>query len=547
MSGVALAGGRDAPTDRLAAALPECRRVGPSEDLDAALQGVGTFVYFAAARGDRWGLPDPDDAARAVAAAVPSVGHVVLVSSAAVGEPSHHHLGLLPEDRPAARRTGNSLPERWLELERRVRAAAGTATLTVLRPTALVSPGGKDFFSRFFRRPLAFTAAGYDPTLQLLSPDDLAAAVARVVESPGEGGVYNVAPAAAIPLRKALWAAGTLRLPLPVTLQRACRKVLAPLGLAAPAELLEYVRYPWTVSDAALRQRGYEPRCSSWRAVREMRGAAAEEPEPSFDDFGLDEHYFARLARTLFRFLHDLYWRIEVRGLEHVPRHGPAVLTGMHRGFMPWDGVMLVHLVRRELGRVPRFLIHPALVKHPVLAPYMIKLGGILASQENADWVLARDDLLAVFPEGIRGAFRMYRDVYKLGKLGRDEYVRMALRRGAPIVPFVTVGSAEIFPIFGKIRWRWWKRYSEWPFLPITPTMGLAPLPSKWHTRFLEPLHVEQQYPPEAAEDKTVVGAISREVRSRMEAAIAEMLRRRRRVFWGSIFEERGVLEEKAA
>jgi 1-acyl-sn-glycerol-3-phosphate acyltransferase len=224
--------------------------------------------------------------------------------------------------------------------------------------------------------------------------------------------------------------------------------------------------------------------------------------------------------------------------LQHVPRQGPAVLTGIHRGFMPWDGVMALHLIARELGRHPRFLIHPCLVKMPFLANYMTKLGGILACQENADWVLGEGELLGMFPEGIQGAFTMYRDAYRLGKFGRDEYVKMALRQGAPIVPFVTVGSAEIYPILGRVDSKLVRRVAEWPFLPLAPNFPLPglPLPSKWHTRFLEPLPVGDLHPPAAAEDPEVVRAISREVRSRMEEAIQGMLTRRKSIFRGAIF-----------
>ncbi len=260
--------------------------------------------------------------------------------------------------------------------------------------------------------------------------------------------------------------------------------------------------------------------------------------DPVYDPYGQDKDYIAAYGRTLFRFLHDVYWRIEYEGLEHVPREGRAVLTGIHRGFMPWDGVMALHLLARETGRHPRFLIHPTLIKFPFLANYMTKLGGIIACQQNADWVLANDELLGMFPEGIQGAFTRYRDVYKLGKFSRDEYVKMALRQGAPIVPFVTVGSAEIYPILAKIHWRRFERFTEWPCLPLCPNFPLPglPLPSKWHTRFLEPLAVHQQYPAAAAEDPEAVKAISREVRARMAAATAEMLARRRSIFFGSIF-----------
>ena len=92
----------------------------------------------------------------------------------------------------------------------------------------------------------------------------------------------------------------------------------------------------------------------------------------------------------------------------------------------------------------------------------------------------------------------------------------LALRNQAPIVPFVTVGSAEIFPVLAKFHWRWWKEKSLWPCFPIAPPFPLLPLPlpTKWHTQFLEPLHVEHQYPPESANDMATVRAISQEVRT---------------------------------
>jgi 1-acyl-sn-glycerol-3-phosphate acyltransferase len=248
----------------------------------------------------------------------------------------------------------------------------------------------------------------------------------------------------------------------------------------------------------------------------------------------MDVDYIRRYCRGLFHLLHDYYWRVEVDGLQHVPRKGRGVLVGMHRGFMPFDGVMALYAFVRRLDRFPRFLVHPSLTKFPFLSDFITKLGGIMACQENGDYVLERDELLGVFPEGIRGAFTMYKRAYTLGKFGRDEYVRMALRNRAPILPFVTVGSAEIYPILGRVDWPWFKRYTEWPFLPVTNPI---PLPTKWHTRFLSPMHVEEQYGPEAADDPAIVRTISVEVRQRMQATIDEMLLRRQSVFSGSIFD----------
>jgi 1-acyl-sn-glycerol-3-phosphate acyltransferase len=233
------------------------------------------------------------------------------------------------------------------------------------------------------------------------------------------------------------------------------------------------------------------------------------------------------------------YWRIEARGLEHVPHHGRAVLVGIHRGFMPFDGVMMVHLLEKHVGRIPRFLMHPGLVKFPFLAPFLTNLGGIIACQKNADHVLERDEILGVFPEGIRGAFRMYKDAYTLDRFGRADFVKMAIRHRAPIVPFVFLGTAETFPILLRIESSLWKRYAEWPFIPITPTFPLLPipLPTKWHLQVLPPLPVHEMYSRADAGDARIVSRIGNEVRDRMQHVLDTMRRRRRSIFSGSIFD----------
>lgn len=508
-----------------------------------------TVVYSPPRAARRRMSPDLEDARAVFAACARArVRRLVLISSAMAYGASPHNPGRVGEGHMCGEKF--ALARAWREMERLAvgymrSPQGGDAAVIILRPPAVLVPGGDDYFSRLFSNPVAVTLPGHDPTLHLLSPSDLARAVRCAVES-DVAGVYNVGPDGAIPLRAALRMAGVRRLPVARLLQRVARTALGRAGLAHPAEQLDYVRYSWTTSDAkARREIEYRPQRSSAGAVAEFakssgRAAAAAAPPCEFDDFGVDKGYIAAFGRTLFRFLHDHYWRVEFRGLGHVPREGRAVLVGFHRGFMPWDGVMALHLLVRELGRYPRFLIHPGLIKFPFLFNYITKLGGIVACQENASYVLERDEMVGIFPEGIRGAFTPYRDAYRLGKFGRDEFVRVALRHQAPIIPFVTVGSAETFPILKRLEWGWWKRRTEWPCLPITPTFPFlppVPLPSKWHTQFLEPVVVAGRHPPEAADHPVTVRAISREVRGRMRAALDVMLARRKSLFYGSVFD----------
>ncbi len=448
------------PADGLTALLAERLAAVP-----AGLSGEGlgvdveAIVYRPPPAGARDARPDlahadrfGEHCARTLAARCGSL-RVVLLSSTAVHPPSHHNTGCLGEDDRLP--VDHPVAGAWRELERRLgeRLAAAGAEMVVLRPAPVAVHDGRDHLCRLLRGRAAVVPAGYDPALQILHPEDLAEAVRCALER--GAGAYHVAPAGAVPVRGALRLAGTRRIAVDALLQRPFRALAARLGWADPAAQLDGLRHSAAVSGRKIeRELGFTPRRTSAEAVRDAFGTAAarQAPAPAFDPFGLDEGYIDAYGRTLFRFLHDRYWRIEWRGLENVPRQGRAVLTGVHRGFMPWDGVMALHLLRRETGRIPRFLIHPCLIKMPFLANYMTKLGGIVACQENADWVLEREGLLGMFPEGIAGAFTLYRDAYKLGKFGRDEYVKMALRNRAPIVPFVTVGSAEIYPILFRVN-----------------------------------------------------------------------------------------------
>jgi len=461
---------------------------------------------------------------------------LVLLSSALIYGTGPWRLGLVSEDYAAGNYRGNQICSRWKSLEAMAgQYLNGNVPLTILRPTTVLpSPA---LLSRRLMRRFTFTLPGHDPTLQLLALCDLAEALLCAIEQ-DKPDIFNVAPDAVVPLHAAVQVAHSFRIALPRTLQRLFRR----------SEALDYLRYPWTVSNKKIKEElGCAPKKSSiatvFEAETEMemdcrkRGPSLPSPEPTFDDFGMDKDLIQSYGKTLFKFLCDYYWRVETKGLEHVPREGPAILVGMHRGFMPWDGVMVLHQLVQNAGRFPRFLTHPGLLKFPFISNFVTKLGGVIACQESADRVLESGELLGVFPEGVQGAFTPYREAYRLKSFGRNAFVKIALRHRVPIVPFVTVGSAETFPIFATIKSRRWTRYSDWPCLPLSTFPILpVPLPSKWHMQFLPAIHLGEQYPREAAQDASVIKAISLDVRNRMQQAVDEMIRKRRSVFFGSIF-----------
>ena len=138
------------------------------------------------------------------------------------------------------------------------------------------------------------------------------------------------------------------------------------------------------------------------------------------------------------------------------------------------------------------------------------------ANPENAERLLRQGELLGVFPEGVKGVGKRFKERYKLARFGRGGFVRVALRTGAPIVPCAIVGAEEIHPVIGKADWV--GRPFGLPYFPITPTfpwlgpLGVVPLPTKWSIDFGEPIDVSG-YGPEAAEDPILVNRIAESVR----------------------------------
>jgi 1-acyl-sn-glycerol-3-phosphate acyltransferase/nucleoside-diphosphate-sugar epimerase len=485
----------------------------------------------------------------------------VLVSSAAIFAPRCNHSGWVSEAKIPIQGI-NPYADQWILLEKTVKKhLAKDISLIILRPATILFQDSKEFISQLFAAKIVVTLPGFNPTVQCLHPDDFFQAIDAVVNNP-LAGIYHLSPEQGIPLWNALSQAGCYFMPGPSLLRRLLTK---SDGLKQPIaeEQLQQIRYPWTIANKKSKSiLGFKPDYSSLQAIqhafqdassqafslsykkgREKKNMAKnnkfiENNSDDYDHYGLDHQYIKRWTKTIFRFLHDKYWRIEYRGVEHIPQKGGAILVGLHRGFMPFDGAMLLQMSVTKLKRYPRFLVHHSLLKPPFLSNFTAKLGGLLACRENADTVLQQDELLCLFPEGIQGAFSYYKNAYQLSSFGGDEYIKIALRNNVPIIPFVTLGSAEIYPIFAKIHWQWFKHHTQWPCLPITPTFPLLPLPlpSKWHTQFLPAFNFHQQYSPECAKDNALIHSLSNKVQTAMKKEIEEMKNKRRSLFFGSIF-----------
>jgi 1-acyl-sn-glycerol-3-phosphate acyltransferase len=255
------------------------------------------------------------------------------------------------------------------------------------------------------------------------------------------------------------------------------------------------------------------------------------------DDFGLDPVYEASI-RPFADFLYRRYFRVETEGLSNVPAEGRCLLVANHSGTLPLDGFMLRAAFRLDhpTGRELRWLAEDAVYYLPFVGAFMSRVGGVRACQENAERLLGKESLAAVFPEGIKGIGKLFRDRYKLQRFGRGGFIRLCLRTGTPLLPCAIVGAEEASPLL--YRDELLSRLLGLPYLPVTPTfpwlgpLGLLPAPTKWRIRVGEPIRFED-HGPDAAEDPVLVGSLAERVRERIQELVDQTLTERRSVWFG--------------
>lgn len=272
-----------------------------------------------------------------------------------------------------------------------------------------------------------------------------------------------------------------------------------------------------------------------WRLLRSLHVSNSDE---GVDAFGRSTRISDRYSGLL-DFLYKTYFRVESRGLGHLPDTGRALIVSNHSGLVPYDSLMIMHAVALEHSqkRQVRPLVEDFLFHFPYLGTALNRLGGVRACPENAERLLDDEQLVAVFPEGQKGISKLFADRYQLQRFGRGGFIKLALRKNAPIIPTAVVGAEEIHPTLGRIHLP--GKPFGLPYLPLTPTFpwlglaGLLPLPSKWFIAFGEPMFINTEFGPEGAEDRVLVNRLSEQVRGRIQALLDELLKGKKRGFFG--------------
>ncbi len=251
---------------------------------------------------------------------------------------------------------------------------------------------------------------------------------------------------------------------------------------------------------------------------------ARAENEYGVDPFGFDLDY-TMAAMAPFLWLYKYYFRVETRGIEKVPA-GRVLLVGNHAGQLPLDAAMIAvaMLIEANPPRAVRSMVERWVQTLPYVSTFMARVGQIVGTPENCRRLLAAEEAILVFPEGVRGLGKLWPQRYRLQDFGLG-FMRLALETHTPLLPIAVIGAEEQAPALLNLQPL--AKVLGFPYLPITPTGLPLPLPTKYRLYFGDPMRFSGGPDDEDAElDKKVAS-----VKAQLQSMIDHGLQERKHVF----------------
>jgi 1-acyl-sn-glycerol-3-phosphate acyltransferase len=236
------------------------------------------------------------------------------------------------------------------------------------------------------------------------------------------------------------------------------------------------------------------------------------------DPYGISKWHLTQSFRAL-ELLYRSYFAVRAEGLTNIPPRGRAMLVGNHSGGIALDGVMVIASCFFELEppRLAQAMAEKFINRVPFLATLSARCGHFQGLPEHAARLLEDERLLLVFPEGSRGTAKLWKDRWSLVDFGTG-FVRLALKTGAPIVPFGFIGGGDAIPTVANL----YKigKLVGMPYVPVTPWLLPLPRPVPLEIHYGEPIRLEGT----GDEDDDVVRGYVEQVKS----AIAGLIERGR-------------------
>lgn len=242
--------------------------------------------------------------------------------------------------------------------------------------------------------------------------------------------------------------------------------------------------------------------------------------ENDADEYGFDLASYRGMEKFI-RFLYEDWFGVQIAGLGNIPSTGSAVLFGNHSGVLPLDGCLLYDGIinyHPEPRRV-RFLVTKFLLDKPIIGKRLRGFGCIPPDYEIATDMLRRGELVFFYPEAEKGTGKLFKDRYKLVEFHAG-FVRASIETGSPLVPIVTIGGDEIYPLLADCKPL--AKLLKAPYFPISPLFPIFPLPIRIMTAIWRPFQL--RYPAAVANDEDLVTEIANDIHDDIQAKVTDLL-----------------------
>ncbi len=160
-----------------------------------------------------------------------------------------------------------------------------------------------------------------------------------------------------------------------------------------------------------------------------------------------------RVVKFILEIMFILFYRVEIRGFENVPKKGGFILCSNHFGELD------MFFAGYKIKRIVHYMAKAELFENPISAWFLRGVGAFPVRRGVADIgaaktvysLLKKGEIVGILPEGTRVRNKDINDV----KI-KSGAAMFAINTGVPILPVAVEGS---YKLFSKIRVTYGKPY----------------------------------------------------------------------------------------
>lgn len=206
-----------------------------------------------------------------------------------------------------------------------------------------------------------------------------------------------------------------------------------------------------------------------------------------FDAWGFNIRNMKNNMR-LTKYMYENYFNVEVIGLENIPKEGRCLIIPNHSGQLPIDGILVGYsmITNPNGARAPKAMVEKFLPSVPFIGNWLSSVGAVIGDPVNCERMLENEEAVIVFPEGVRGSNKLYKQRYQLQRFG-DGFMRLSMKHNAPIIPVGIVGMEETIRSYADI-----KPLAKLLGMPVAPLVIPFIFPSKVYICFGKPMHFSE-------------------------------------------------------